>query len=58
MNSAKTPVKATVTTRLLTADEFQRLIPTARVEMVANAAHMAPLEQPATVARLIREFLK
>jgi len=45
-------------TRAVYADEFQRLIPTARVEMVANAAHMAPLEQPATVARLIREFLK
>lgn len=45
-------------TRPVYADEFQRLIPGTRVEMVANAAHMAPLEQPAAVARLIREFLK
>jgi pimeloyl-ACP methyl ester carboxylesterase len=45
-------------TRPLYAEEFQHLIPGARIEMVANAAHMAPLEQPAAVARLIREFLK
>jgi pimeloyl-ACP methyl ester carboxylesterase len=42
----------------LYAEEFQHLIPGARVEMVANAAHMAPLEQPAAVAQLMREFLK
>jgi len=40
------------------AKEFKRLIPDARVEMVASAAHMAPLEQPEAVSRLIREFLK
>jgi pimeloyl-ACP methyl ester carboxylesterase len=45
-------------TRPVYAEEFQRLIPGARVEMVANAGHMAPLEQPAAVSRLIREFLK
>jgi pimeloyl-ACP methyl ester carboxylesterase len=45
-------------TKPVYADEFKRLIPGARVEMVANAAHMAPLEQPAVVAKLVRDFVK
>lgn len=40
------------------AEEFRKLIPGARVETVANAAHMAPLEQPHTVSKLIHDFLK
>src|SRR5207248_1751263 len=41
-------------TKPLYAEEFQKLIPGSRVELVANAAHMAPLEQPAAVAKLVR----
>jgi pimeloyl-ACP methyl ester carboxylesterase len=40
------------------AEEFHKLIRGSRVELVANAAHMAPLEQPAAVANLVRDFLK
>jgi len=40
------------------AEEFRKLIRGSRVELVANAAHMAPLEQPAAVANLVRDFLK
>jgi pimeloyl-ACP methyl ester carboxylesterase len=40
------------------AKEFQSLIRGSRVELVANAGHMAPLEQPAAVANLVRDFLK
>jgi pimeloyl-ACP methyl ester carboxylesterase len=40
------------------AEDFRKLIPGARVEMVANAAHMAPLEQPAAVAKLVSGFAK
>jgi pimeloyl-ACP methyl ester carboxylesterase len=40
------------------AEEFHKLIRGSRVEFVAKAAHMAPLEQPAAVARLVRDFLK
>ena len=40
------------------AQEFARLIPNSRVEMVDKAAHMAPLEQPEAIAKLVREFLK
>lgn len=43
-------------TKPVYADEFRRLIARARVEMVADAAHMAPIEQPEVVARLIRSF--
>jgi len=45
-------------TKPIYAQEFQQLIPEARIETVAKAAHMAPLEQPQPVASLIREFLK
>jgi pimeloyl-ACP methyl ester carboxylesterase len=45
-------------TKPLYAEEFKRLIPSAHVEMVANAAHMAPMEQPAAVATLVRNFLR
>jgi pimeloyl-ACP methyl ester carboxylesterase len=45
-------------TKPVYAEEFKKLIPGARVETVANAAHMAPLEQPQAVSKLIREFLK
>ncbi len=40
------------------ADEFARLIPNSRTEIVDHAAHMAPMEQPAAVARLVRDFIK
>jgi pimeloyl-ACP methyl ester carboxylesterase len=40
------------------AEEFRKLIRGSRVEFVANAAHMASLEQPAAVANLVRDFLK
>jgi pimeloyl-ACP methyl ester carboxylesterase len=40
------------------ADDFHKLIRGSRVELVGNAGHMAPLEQPAVVAGLIRDFLK
>lgn len=39
------------------ADEFVRRIPGARVETVERAGHAPHLEQPETVARLIRDFL-
>jgi pimeloyl-ACP methyl ester carboxylesterase len=42
----------------LYADEFKKVIPDARVELIADAGHMAPFEQPAAVAELIRRFLK
>ncbi|HUN58897.1 MAG TPA: alpha/beta fold hydrolase [Candidatus Binataceae bacterium] len=45
-------------TKPVYAEEFKKLIPGARVETVANAAHMAPLEQPQAVSKLIRDFLK
>ena len=45
-------------TKPVYAEEFRKLIPGARVEMVANAGHMAPFEQPAAVAGLVRDFLK
>jgi pimeloyl-ACP methyl ester carboxylesterase len=32
-------------------------IPSARFAVITNAGHMAPLEQPQEVNRLIREFL-
>jgi pimeloyl-ACP methyl ester carboxylesterase len=43
-------------TKPVYAEEFHKLIPGSRVELVADAAHMVPLEQPATMANLIREF--
>lgn len=43
-------------TRLVYAEEFRRLIPGARADVVADAAHMAPMEQPEAVARLIGDF--
>jgi pimeloyl-ACP methyl ester carboxylesterase len=45
-------------TKPVYADEFKRLLPDARIELVAEAAHMAPLEQPEAVTKLIRDFLK
>lgn len=45
-------------TKPVYADEFKRLIPNARVELIDKAAHMTPLEQPAALARAVREFLK
>ncbi len=42
----------------LYAEEFRKLIRGSRVEIVANAAHMASLEQPAAVAKLVRDFLQ
>ena len=40
------------------ADEFTRRIPAARVQIVDGAGHAPHLEQPATVARLVAEFVK
>ena len=40
------------------AEEFRQRIRGSRVEFVANAGHMAPLEQPAAVASLVRDFLR
>ena len=40
------------------ADEFTRRLPGARVQMVDQAAHAPHLEQPETVARIVREFVK
>jgi pimeloyl-ACP methyl ester carboxylesterase len=40
------------------AEEFRKLISGSRLEFVLNAGHMAPLEQPAAVANLVRNFLK
>ncbi|MBE3603246.1 hypothetical protein IMX07_06375, partial [bacterium] len=40
------------------AEEFKKLIPNARVELIDKAAHMTPLEQPAALAKMVREFLK
>jgi pimeloyl-ACP methyl ester carboxylesterase len=40
------------------AEEFRKLIRGARIEFVNNAAHMAPLEQPAAVAKLVHDFVK
>jgi pimeloyl-ACP methyl ester carboxylesterase len=40
------------------AEEFKTLIPHARVEMIDKAGHMAPLEQPAMIAQLVRDFVK
>jgi len=45
-------------TKPVYADDFKKLIPGARVEMVANAAHMAPMEQPEAVAKLVLGFVK
>jgi pimeloyl-ACP methyl ester carboxylesterase len=39
------------------AEEFARRIPGARVETVERAGHAPHLEQPETVARLVRDFL-
>lgn len=45
-------------TKVVYADDFKRLIPGSRVELVSDAAHMAPLEQPQAVAKLVRDFVK
>jgi pimeloyl-ACP methyl ester carboxylesterase len=45
-------------TKPIYAEEFKALIPNAKIEMVDKAAHMTPLEQPAVVAKLLRDFLK
>jgi pimeloyl-ACP methyl ester carboxylesterase len=45
-------------TKPVYAEDFKKIIPGAHLEMVANAGHMAPFEQPAAVAGLIRDFLK
>lgn len=45
-------------TKPIYAEDFKKLIRGSRLEMVSNAAHMAPLEQPDAVSRLVRDFLK
>jgi pimeloyl-ACP methyl ester carboxylesterase len=39
------------------ADEFVRRLPGARLQMVDAAGHAPHLEQPETVARMVREFV-
>jgi pimeloyl-ACP methyl ester carboxylesterase len=39
------------------ADRWQALIPQARVEIIADAGHMLPYEQPETFARAVTTFL-
>jgi site-specific recombinase XerD len=56
MNSAKTPVKATVTTRLLTAAEFQRL-----AEVPPEAEWFKNIRSPATkraYENAVRDFMR
>ena len=38
-------------------EEMLRLLPDARLEIVENAGHFAPLEQADTVASLLADFL-
>lgn len=38
-------------------EEMLALLPDARLEVVENAGHFAPVEQPETVARLVADFL-
>jgi pimeloyl-ACP methyl ester carboxylesterase len=45
-------------TKPIYAEDFKKIIPGARVELVPDAGHMAPFEQPAKVAGLVRDFLK
>lgn len=40
------------------ADDFKKLIANSKVELVDNAGHMAQMEQPEAVARLVSGFLK
>jgi 2-hydroxy-6-oxonona-2,4-dienedioate hydrolase len=40
------------------ADEFARRIPGARLQSVDHAGHAPHLEQPETVARMVRDFLR
>jgi pimeloyl-ACP methyl ester carboxylesterase len=39
------------------ADEFVRRLPAARLQTVEGAGHAPHLEQPAVVARAVRDFL-
>jgi pimeloyl-ACP methyl ester carboxylesterase len=39
-------------------EEMLTLLPDARLEIVENAGHFAPVEQPETVARLVAEFFE
>jgi pimeloyl-ACP methyl ester carboxylesterase len=38
-------------------EAMRRALPDGRLEVVAEATHGLPMEQPAVVARLVREFL-
>ena len=38
-------------------EDMLRLLPNARLEVIADAGHFAPVEQPEKVARLLAEFL-
>jgi pimeloyl-ACP methyl ester carboxylesterase len=42
----------------LYAEEFRRRIAGARVELIDNAAHLLPFEQPAALAQAVQGFLK
>ena len=39
------------------ATHWQRLIPTARIEMIEGAGHMLPYEQPDTFTQVVQKFL-
>jgi pimeloyl-ACP methyl ester carboxylesterase len=39
-------------------EQMLRLLPDARLEVIEEAGHFAPVEQPGTVARLVADFLK
>jgi pimeloyl-ACP methyl ester carboxylesterase len=42
----------------LYAEEFGRRIAGSRVELIDNAAHMLPFEQPEVAAKAVQSFLK
>jgi pimeloyl-ACP methyl ester carboxylesterase len=39
------------------ATHWQRLIPTARIEMIEGAGHMLPYEQPDAFTQVVQKFL-
>ncbi len=41
-----------------TAARFQGMMPDARLEIVEDCGHMVPVEDPAGLARIVREFLR
>jgi pimeloyl-ACP methyl ester carboxylesterase len=39
-------------------EDMLALLPNAQLEIIENAGHFAPLEQPALVAELVADFLQ